>query len=81
MLPEIVSLVLDDWSSETDHYVEIFAKYDAKNDDGYENVLLAFLIIKISENRREKFYLVFTEYVLSVHAKSYCNVVAFLKDK
>ncbi|CAI9724206.1 XP_036367828.1uncharacterized protein LOC118767407 [Octopus vulgaris] len=79
-LPSKFSLVIDDWTKGSTHFIGLFASYSRKYQNYYCTVLLAFSPMVSEKSITTSYYVEFIEYVLSVYNKNLENVVAITGD-
>ena len=79
-LPEIFSLVIDDWTKNSTNFVGVFASYPAANSQGYNSTLLSFSPLFFETNFTAKDHYQFLEWLLNVYGKTMSDVIAIIGD-
>ena len=80
MLPDKVSLVLDDWPSYSTHYTAIYATYPTQNANGFETKLLTLSHLNDKSTLDANEHIEFITYILHVYGKDMSNVCAIIAD-
>ena len=80
-LTDKFALAIDGWTSNSTHYVGIFATFpNGKKDCGYESVLLAFTPLLDETTQSSDNHIKLMEYALSLYGRNFGNVVAIIGD-
>ena len=81
LLPEQFALILDAWSSNSVHYLAVFASFPDDSPTGFSCVLLGFSSLLSETNFTAGEHKKFLEWMLTkVYDKSLANVVAIIGD-
>lgn len=80
ILPNKIALVFDGWSTDSVHYLAVFASFSSSNQNGYDTRLLTISPIGDECNLNADEHIEFLDFVLKLYGKQWADVVCLVGD-